>query len=124
MISCDSSATPAPTIFVRHAYLAFRNVVLFDDLNLTFAAGKWTCLLGPSGIGKSSLLRLLANLVIPDIRADISCDNAIPLSQQIAYMAQTDLLLPWLSVLDNVLLGTRLRHHSNDNIKDKAKSLL
>jgi len=69
-----------------------------DRLTLDFPAGQTTCLLGRSGVGKTSLLRWLAGL-LPGTR---------PVGR-IAYMAQQDLLLPWLSVLDNVLLGYRLR---------------
>jgi putative hydroxymethylpyrimidine transport system ATP-binding protein len=123
----------APSIHIQKAYLAFQNRVLFDDLNLTLQGGKWTCLLGPSGIGKSTLLRLIAGLMTPEvaaqentiIRADISTDNHLPLSLQIAYMAQTDLLLPWLTVLDNVLIGARLRQESAANLMIlAAKELL
>jgi putative hydroxymethylpyrimidine transport system ATP-binding protein len=55
-------------------------------------------LLGRSGVGKTSLLRWLAGLLPGTERA-----------QPLAYMAQRDLLLPWLGILDNVLLGYRLR---------------
>lgn len=108
---------PSPAVHVRNAHLEFCGTVLFENLSLHLPAGKITCLLGASGIGKSTLLRLIANLVTPEIsarentcwRADISADNDIPVRDQIAYMAQTDLLLPWLTVLENTLLGTRLR---------------
>jgi putative hydroxymethylpyrimidine transport system ATP-binding protein len=124
-----------PTIYIENAYLSFRDVMLFKQLNLTLHAGKCTCLLGPSGIGKSSLLRLIANLITPQsashedtiIRATIYCDNALPLSQQVSYMAQADLLLPWLTVLDNVLLGARLRGTSSQQhriLVEQAQSLL
>jgi putative hydroxymethylpyrimidine transport system ATP-binding protein len=69
-----------------------------DCLTLDFPGGLTTCLLGRSGVGKTSLLRWLAGL-LPGTR---------PVGR-VAYMAQQDLLLPWLSVLDNVLLGYRLR---------------
>jgi putative hydroxymethylpyrimidine transport system ATP-binding protein len=125
----------APSIHIRNAYLAFRDTVLFDQLNLTLPGGKCTCLLGPSGIGKSTLLRLIAGLITTEtashektvIRAEISCDSDLPLSKQIAYMAQTDLLLPWLNVLDNVLIGSRLRHEPREKrtrLKEQAKELL
>jgi putative hydroxymethylpyrimidine transport system ATP-binding protein len=125
----------APSIHIRNAYLAFQNVVLFDQLNLTLPGGKCTCLLGPSGIGKSTLLRLIAGLITIEaasqekivIRAEIHCDNDLPLSKQIAYMAQMDLLLPWLTVLDNVLIGSRLRHESSTTrrlLTEQAKELL
>lgn len=72
--------------------------VVADRLSLDFAGGRTTCLLGLSGVGKTSLLRHLAGL-LPGTRP----------AGPVAYMAQRDLLLPWLDVLDNVLLGYRLR---------------
>ena len=83
---------------VRGARIAFGERVVADDLTLGFAAGRTTCLLGRSGVGKTSLLRLLAGL-LPGTQP----------SRDVAYMAQSDLLLPWLPVIDNVLLGYRLR---------------
>lgn len=83
---------------MRDANIAFGNRVVARGLTLEFAAGHTTCLLGRSGVGKSSLLRWLAGLLPGTVR-----------TRQLAYMAQSDLLLPWLSVLDNVLLGYRLR---------------
>jgi putative hydroxymethylpyrimidine transport system ATP-binding protein len=125
----------APSILIRHAHLAFQDRALFDNLNLTLQGGKWTCLLGPSGVGKSTLLRMIAGLITPEIAtqektvitANITCDNNLPLSKQIAYMAQTDLLLPWLTVLQNVLLGARLRQEGGQQeacLTEKAKELL
>jgi putative hydroxymethylpyrimidine transport system ATP-binding protein len=91
----DSAALP---LFVRGARIAFGDRVVANDLTLDFAAGRTTCLLGRSGVGKTSLLRWLAGLL----------PGTSP-SRDVAYMAQTDLLLPWLPVIDNVLLGYRLR---------------
>jgi putative hydroxymethylpyrimidine transport system ATP-binding protein len=83
---------------MRGARIAYGDRLVARDLTLDFPAGRTTCLLGRSGVGKTSLLRWLAGL-LPDTAR----------SQPVAYMAQSDLLLPWLSVLDNVLLGYRLR---------------
>jgi len=83
---------------------------VFSGLNLHLPANSWTCILGASGCGKTSLLRLLAGLIDPQhqIEGEISCSDGLPLSSRIAYMAQQDLLLPWLSVLDNVCLKAKL----------------
>lgn len=97
-MSLVSAALP---LLVRGARIAFGERVVANDLSLDFATGRTTCLLGRSGVGKSSLLRWLAGL-LPGTEP----------SRDIAYMAQADLLLPWLSVLDNVLLGYRLRRNS------------
>jgi len=121
-----------PAIFIHAAHLRYGKQILFNNFHCTLAAGKTTCLLGPSGIGKSSLLRLIAGFDIPYASANITTDDHQSLKHRIAYMAQTDLLLPWLNVLDNVLLGFKLRGWMNNNkgraplapTKDAAENLL
>lgn len=100
--------TIAPAVTVHAARLTYGGQALFDDLDFTLEAGRCTCLLGTSGVGKSSLLRLIAGL-LPDADSRIASDDGLPLSHRTAFMAQQDLLLPWATVLDNVLLGYRLR---------------
>ena len=68
-------------------------------------AGRGTCVLGPSGVGKTTLLRLILGLEPTGERARVACSDGAPLAGRAAYMAQQDLLLPWLSVLENLRLG-------------------
>lgn len=96
-------------ISLRAARLVYSGLALFDGLDLELAGGSFTCLLGPSGIGKSSLLRLLAGLTSPGISGELRGGDGQSLTGRVAYMAQQDLLLPWLNTLDNVTLGNRLR---------------
>ena len=105
---------PAPTIYIQNASLSFSGKTVFSDLSLTLTAGKWIGLLGPSGIGKSSLLRIIAGLETSEeiVSGKIFSEPSIVLEEQIAYMAQTDLLLPWLNVLQNAALGLKLRSHT------------
>ena len=101
----------APSVRVSRASLSFAGKEVFRGLDLSLAAGQWTCLLGPSGVGKSSLLRLVAGLS-PDggaLDGAVAAEDGQPLTGRVAYMAQQDLLLPWASVLDNVLIGPTLR---------------
>ena len=90
--------------------------MLFEELELELAGGLTTCLLGPSGVGKSSLLRLLAGLG-PAPTGCVQCDDGGPLAGRSAYMDQRDLLLPWLSGRDNVTLGARLRGDKPDRAR-------
>lgn len=126
--------------------LAFRGAAdiagapLFPEIDLTLEAGTWTCLLGPSGVGKSTVLRLIAGLETGALfRGEIAAgggreprpakavsgptgDRDGALSGRIAYMAQSDLLFPWLSVLDNVVLGARLRGERPE--LDRARAMV
>jgi putative hydroxymethylpyrimidine transport system ATP-binding protein len=110
------------SIDIQNAMLKFEQRVLFQNLSLNITAGQWTCILGASGVGKSSLLRLIAGLAPPNCQATITTSDQQPLKDRVAYMAQHDLLLPWASVLDNVLIGSRLRGQPL-NI-DHAKTIL
>lgn len=101
---------PPPTVEVRGLSLSFGARQVLSDLDLTLEAGHWTGLLGRSGVGKSSLLRVLAGLVADGDTGDgVRCDDGGEVRGRVAYMAQQDLLLPWLSVIDNVTFGHRLR---------------
>lgn len=83
---------------------------LFASLTLALTAGQWACLLGPSGVGKSTVLRLIAGLDVPvEWMGTITASDDGPIAPRIAYMAQSDLLLPWASVAENVAIGARLR---------------
>lgn len=99
----------APAIHIERARFAFAGRRLFDDLTLDLPAGRTTCLLGPSGVGKTSLLRLIAGLLPPETPTRIAAADGGPLAGRVAWMAQTDLLMPWLDALGNVLIGYHLR---------------
>jgi putative hydroxymethylpyrimidine transport system ATP-binding protein len=105
----------APTIHIRNVSLAYKSSKVFSNLSLALPAGCKTALLGPSGVGKSSLLRMIAGLTTQEesMTGEITSDG-LPIHQQIAYMAQTDLLLPWLAVLHNATLGISLRNTSRE----------
>ena len=73
--------------------------------------------MGASGVGKSTVLKLFAGLAdAVDFQGDMTDPG------RIAMMAQQDLLLPWLTALDNVMIGARLRGEAPD--KDHAQLLL
>ncbi|TCL00345.1 putative hydroxymethylpyrimidine transport system ATP-binding protein [Shimia isoporae] len=100
-----------------------QNAPLFAPLSLTLNAGEWTCLLGGSGVGKSTLLRLMCDLpTAADFKGQISASDNFLVAPRVAYMAQSDLLLPWATVAQNTLLGTRLRGGTPDT--DRLERIL
>ena len=90
---------------------------IFSQLDLTLTPHSWTCLLGASGVGKSTVLRLFAGLA-----EGVTFDGVLSDTGHVAMMAQQDLLMPWLSVLHNILLGARVRGERPD--KDRARERL
>jgi putative hydroxymethylpyrimidine transport system ATP-binding protein len=113
--------TPPPGIRLAGDYTLGGARLFTADLHLR--AGEWTCLLGRSGTGKSTILRLLLGLATGGTFAgDIAATDGSDLRNCISYMAQSDLLLPWLPVLDNVCIGSRLRGEPPD--RDRAARTL
>ena len=117
--------SPPPAICIARASLSYEGSFLFKDLSLELPAGRMSVLLGPSGVGKSSLLRLIAGLEAVEGGGSVEFainGGPVPDSGAPAYMAQHDLLLPWLDALGNVTLGQRLRREPPD--RARARGLL
>lgn len=111
----------APTIYIQNLTLLYQNKPVFTELNTSFPGGKFSILLGASGVGKSSLLKMIAGL-LPITNGTITSDSPNALTHQISYMAQQDLLMPWATILQNVMLGSKLRKEKLD--KSRAKHIL
>lgn len=118
----------SPAIDILNLCINYQHIILFDNLEFHLPAQKWTCLLGPSGIGKTTMLRFIAHLKYgkhTDCSGNITASDNKPLNNRIAYMAQQDCLMPWLNILDNVLIGTHLRNEKiTPQLKQKAIQLL
>lgn len=105
---------------LRGLSVAYGAHTILRDLSLDVPAGSTTCLLGPSGIGKSTLLRRVAGLI--EGPGTVQATDGQPLAGRVALMGQGDGLLPWLNALDNVLLGSRLRGERAD--RDRGLAML
>ena len=112
-----NARAPVP-VRIEGLQRAFAGKPLFERLTATFAAGAWTCILGASGAGKSTLLRCIAG--IGPAGGGSMDDGERGLAGLIAWMDQRDLLLPWLSALDNVEVGARLRGTRPDRARSHA----
>ena len=90
-----------------------------DDISLDIKNGEYIVIVGPSGCGKSTLLNIIVGIDTKS-SGEIKMDDNI----RIGYMPQNDCLFPWLNILDNCLLGLKIKGEiSNENI-EYVKELL
>lgn len=99
--------------------LSFGDNTLFSQLNLHVAQKQWVAILGRSGCGKSTLLKAIAGL-----NHGATQHGSIQCNSTIAYMAQHDALLPWLSVAHNVQLSHRLHGTASAHTVAQAHDML
>ena len=91
---------------------------LFGNLEMEIPAGCWTSLLGHSGVGKTTILRLIAGLcTAARFDGEVVASDGMPVASRIAYMAQNDLLFPWATVRSNIVAGAKLRGESPDRAR-------
>ncbi|MBN1399247.1 MAG: ABC transporter ATP-binding protein [Anaerolineae bacterium] len=102
--------TTSLPIELRHVSKAFRVdgrvVEALHDVSLSAGAQEFVTLIGPSGCGKSTLLNIIAGLMQPGA-GEVLLHGKRDTNRlgETGYMPQRDLLLPWRTVLDNVILG-------------------
>lgn len=123
IVGVRDAVADSPGIQLDAVKLQLQSHLVFDSLSLDFSGGQCHCVLGRSGVGKSSLLNVLSGAAVVQA-GTVSCTNGEDLQHQVAHMFQDDGLLPWLNVLDNVQLGARLRDELTSETDERALCLL
>lgn len=100
-----------------------RDIVALTDLTFSVMEGEFVAIVGPSGCGKSTLLRILSGLIHPTAGDAFIKGHKILDSNLSAYMPQRDLLLPWLNVRKNAMLGAKLAGVNEKEIQSKLPQL-
>lgn len=100
----------------------FPGYAAVQGINLEVNAGRFLSVVGPSGCGKSTLLNMAAGLMTPSQgTVEIFGKPLSGINRQAGYMFQQDALLPWKTVLDNIMLGPIMA--STDPKEAKATAL-
>ncbi|MFC7784904.1 MULTISPECIES: ABC transporter ATP-binding protein [unclassified Rossellomorea] len=110
------------TLSIQNMSKYFDGELILDNLSIHVEEGEFVSILGPSGSGKSTLFHVIGGLFTPD-SGDIQLDGRSINGQRgtISYMPQSPSLLPWRTVIENVMLGQEL-HGKRD--REKAMSMI
>ena len=115
-------------IELKQVYKAFGSTKVLQDFNLSFEKGKFTTLLGASGCGKTTILRLIAGLEDLD-QGQILCDgkdiSRLPPQQRgVGIVFQSYALFPHLTVGENVAFGLKMQKSHSSDIAEKVSQAL
>lgn len=100
-------------------------VPVIGDLSLSLDKGEIVSIVGPSGCGKTTLLNTLCGLIAPDAgRIRWYGRELAGQPQNVGYMLQKDLLLPWRTALGNVMLGLEIRGVAASEAHDRSRAML
>jgi len=112
-------------VTMRFAGAKGATITAIQDVDFSVADGEVISLIGPSGCGKSTLLNIGAGLYAPSLgEAFVDGERVEGPNDHVAFMLQKDLLLPWRTIEQNVLLGTEIRQLSPADSRRKARELL
>jgi len=116
------------SIETRGIVKRFGSFVALDNVDLTVASGQLTALLGPSGGGKSTLLRIIGGLETPDagtVRiADVEATGLPAQRRNVGFVFQHYAAFKHLSVYRNVAFGLEIRKRPKDEIRKRVTELL
>ena len=105
-----SGSDPPVVLSFEHVRTRFSNERVLDDVSFEIRRGELVCLLGPTGCGKSTALRIIGHL-LDQYDGTVRVDGRSPAAawSKLAYVFQSPRLVHWRTALDNVLLGMELR---------------
>lgn len=113
---------------VKHIIKSFGKEQVVKDLNFTLDSQHTLSILGKSGCGKTTMLKTIGGLVIPDAGNIILKGEDItekkPEKRNIVYLYQEDLLFPHLNAFENIAFGLRLKKRPEAEIREQVNNMI
>jgi len=120
-----SAAVKVEGVSKMYEVRAGDDVLALDRVDLDIAPGSFVAVVGPSGCGKSTLLSLLAGLIpLSSGRLTIDGEDVLKPHPKAGVVFQSDLLLEWRTILDNVLLPIEIKQLNRKSYIGRARDLL
>ncbi|MCR4671830.1 MAG: ABC transporter ATP-binding protein [Lachnospiraceae bacterium] len=118
----------ADVLRANHVAKSYSDKQVLGDINIRLADGELVCILGVSGVGKTTLFNVLSGLIRPD-SGSVELADGEPSFRDItgetghlSYMLQKDMLLPHKTIQDNVALPLILSGVRKAEAREKARS--
>jgi ABC-type nitrate/sulfonate/bicarbonate transport system ATPase subunit len=112
-----------PVFYCRNIIKCYERKPVVNGINLELPAGGLISLLGPSGVGKTTLFNVLAGVDSPDDgRIFLNGEDITGAVGRVSYMMQKDLLLEYRTVLDNVILPLLINGQKKKAAREYAAS--
>ncbi|HPN68517.1 MAG TPA: ATP-binding cassette domain-containing protein, partial [Saprospiraceae bacterium] len=113
---------------VQHIVKSFQKEEVVKDLNFTLAAHQTLSILGQSGCGKTTMLKIIGGLVKPDgghiyLNGNL-IDDVTPEKRSIVYLYQEDLLFPHLNVFENIAFGLKIKKINASETTDRVHQMI
>jgi ABC-type nitrate/sulfonate/bicarbonate transport system ATPase subunit len=123
--AAERADLPVPKLRLDAVSHAYGDLAVLDDVSLELGAGELVAILGPSGCGKSTIFSILTGATAATGGAVIVDDTPLgPATERFAVMPQSDALLPWRRVIDNVTLGLEVQGVSRRHARERVAPLL
>ena len=102
----------------------YEGKMILENLDFQVEEGEFVSILGASGSGKSTILKLLTGVIAPETGTiSVDGEKIKGMSRHFAYMPQNDLLFPWKKILDNVCLYGKVHGHLEEAKKEAMKNM-
>lgn len=100
---------------------------VLESISLTVRRGEFVCILGPSGCGKTTVLNIIAGFDAPTggtVCYDTTAITEPGVDRTVIFQDVANALFPWLTALENVEYGSRMRNYERGKRRDQARSYL
>ena len=113
-------------VTINNISKAFSNTKILENVSLTVKTGEIVTIIGRSGIGKTTLLKLIAGLLVPDT-GQVLIDNESPTSvlksNKIGFVFQRQLLFDWMNLEENIMLPIKIMKGKITSYEDLSVQL-
>lgn len=111
-----------PKLSVDHISKSFEDQQVLEDITVTLNEGELVCLLGVSGVGKTTLFNVISGLTPPDSGSiTLNGRDITGKPGNVSYMLQKDLMLPYRTIEDNVALPLIIKGEKKRAAREKVE---